>query len=57
MMEGCPMMQGGGLMMISMGLIWILIVVALLLAIAALVKYLRSGSRLRVRHLSFAYAC
>lgn len=46
MMDGCPMMQGGGgAMMIGMGLIWLLTVVALLLAIAALVKYLRSGAR------------
>lgn len=34
---------GGTLMMIAMGLVWLLIVVALLLAIAALAKYLRSG--------------
>lgn len=32
-------------MMIAMGLLWLLIIGALLLAIAALVKYLRSGSR------------
>lgn len=43
MMQDCPM--GGGMMMIGMGLVWLLIVVALLLAIAALVKYLRSGPR------------
>jgi hypothetical protein len=44
MMHGCPMMSGSGgiAMMIAMGLIWILIVAALLLSIAALVKYLRS---------------
>lgn len=44
----CPeMMMGGGsmTMMIGMGLVWLLIIVALLLAIAALVKYLRSGAR------------
>ena len=35
----------GGMMMIGMGLVWLLIVVALLLAIAALVKYLRSGTK------------
>lgn len=33
------------MMMIGMGLVWLLIVVALLLAIAALVKYLRSGTK------------
>lgn len=40
-----PMMmhEGSGLMMIAMGVVWLLIVVVLLLAIAALVKYLRSG--------------
>ncbi len=32
--------MGGG-MMIGMGLVWILIVVALILVIAALIKYLR----------------
>lgn len=37
------MMEGGGaMMMIGMGLIWLLIVTALLLGIAAIVKYLRS---------------
>lgn len=40
MMQGCPM--GGG-MMIGLGLIGLLVIVALLLAIVALVKYLRSG--------------
>lgn len=40
----CPMIVGGGgMMMIGMGLVWLLIVVTLLLGIAALVKYLRSG--------------
>lgn len=45
MQMNCPMMmgQGGGWMMIGMGLIWLLIVIVLLLAIAALVKYLRAG--------------
>lgn len=38
------MMRGGsGLMMIGMGLVWLLIVLVLILAAAALVKYLRSG--------------
>lgn len=49
MMQGwsnynCPMTgSGAGMMMITMGVIWILIVVALVLSIAALLKYLRSG--------------
>ena len=45
-MMNCPMLMGGGggpLMMIGVGLIWLLIVAVLLLSIAALVKYLRSG--------------
>lgn len=47
MSMNCPEMMGGGsmTMMIGMGLVWLLIIVALLLAIAALVKYLRSGPR------------
>lgn len=36
------MIGGGGMMMVGMGLIWLLIIVALLLGIAALIKYLRS---------------
>lgn len=45
MQMNCPMMMGEGssLMMIGMGLVWLLIVIVLLLAVAALVKYLRSG--------------
>lgn len=40
---GCDgIMGGGGMMMLGMGLIWLLIIVALLLGIAALIKYLRS---------------
>lgn len=43
----CPypiMGSGGGwMMMIGMGIIWLLIVAVLVLAIAALIKYLRSG--------------
>jgi hypothetical protein len=39
MMEGA----GGTMMMIGMGVVWILVIAALLLAIAALVKYLRSS--------------
>lgn len=38
MMMGWPMMAG-------MGLIWLLVVVVLVLAAAALVKYLMGGSR------------
>jgi tetrahydromethanopterin S-methyltransferase subunit B len=45
-MHGCPMMMGGAgtAMMIGMWIIWLLTLVLLLLGIAALVKYLRSGS-------------
>jgi uncharacterized membrane protein len=32
-------------MMLAMGLIWLLVVVVLILSVAALVKYLRSGNR------------
>lgn len=41
----CPMMMGhGGMwMMFGMGIIWLLTIVLLLLGIAALIKYLRSG--------------
>ena len=45
MMQNCPMTGGGGMMMIGMGVIWLLTVVALVLAIAALVKYLRARPR------------
>jgi ABC-type multidrug transport system permease subunit len=47
MTQGNEMMMGHGMMpmMIGMGLIWLLIIVTLVLAIAALVKYLRSGPR------------
>lgn len=37
--------RGGGLMMVGMGLVWLLGVAVLLLAAAALIKYLRSGPR------------
>jgi len=37
--------SGGPAMMIAMGLVWLLIVGVLILASAALVKYLRSGPR------------
>ena len=36
-------MDGMGWMMAGMGLVWILVIVVLVLAGAALVKYLRSG--------------
>ena len=40
----CPMMGGsGGLTMIAMSVVWVLVVAVLVLSIAALVKYLRSG--------------
>ena len=39
------MMDGMGWMMAGMGLFWLLILVVLVLAAAALVKYLRSGPR------------
>ena len=49
MQMNCPMMMmshgRGWMMMIGKGLVWLLIVIVLLLAIAALVKYLRSGPR------------
>ena len=39
----CTMMSEGGTMMIvGMGLVWLLVVTILVLGIAALVKYLRS---------------
>lgn len=46
MQMSCPMMMGDGagtMMMIGMGLVWLLIIAVLLLSVAALVKYLRSG--------------
>ena len=36
-------MEGHGIMMMFMGAVWILIFIALILGIAALIKYLRSG--------------
>jgi hypothetical protein len=46
-MDCAQMMSGAGgtAMMIGMGLVWLLIIALLLLGIAALVKYLRSGPR------------
>ena len=35
----------GGWMMIVVGIIWLLVIVALVLGIAALLKYLRSGPK------------
>jgi hypothetical protein len=37
------MMDGMGWMMGGMGLLWILVLIVVVLGIAALVKYLRSG--------------
>jgi len=37
------MMDGMGIMMWGAGLLWLLLIVVLVLAAAALVKYLRSG--------------
>ena len=48
MQMDCTEMMGsteGTAMMVAMGLVWLLIVGVLILALAALVKYLRSGSR------------
>jgi hypothetical protein len=39
------MMQGMGSMMAGMGLVWLLVIVVLVLAAAALIKYLRSNRR------------
>ena len=39
------MMECSGMMMIGMGAIWLLAIAALLLGIAAMIKYLRSGPR------------
>lgn len=35
----------GGPMMLAMGVLWLLVLAVLLLSLAALVKYLRSGTR------------
>ena len=46
MMSTCfGMMGGGGAIGFGVGLIWLLTVILLVLAVAALVKYLRSGPR------------
>jgi len=42
---GWGMMDGMGGMMWGMGLVWLLVVVLLVLAIAALIKYLFGGRR------------
>ncbi|MDQ3482810.1 MAG: hypothetical protein M3448_05325 [Pseudomonadota bacterium] len=46
-MDGAQMMSGpsGTAMMIAMSLIWILIIALLVLGVAALLKYLRSGPK------------
>lgn len=46
-MDCAQMMSGpgGAAMMIAMALIWILIIALLVLGVAALLKYLRSGSK------------
>jgi hypothetical protein len=46
-MNCAQMMSGAGgtAMMIGMGLVWLLVVALLVLGIAALVKYLRSGPK------------
>lgn len=36
---------GGAMMMVGMSLVWLLTIILLVLGIAALVKYLRSGPR------------
>ena len=46
-MDDGHMMDGGGgmAMMIGMGVIWLLLAALLVLSIAALIKYLRSGPK------------
>ena len=39
---GCPMMAGGAMMMIGMGVIMLLTITILILGVAALSKYLRA---------------
>lgn len=39
------MMECNGMVMIGMGVVWILTVAALVLGVAAMIKYLRSGPR------------
>lgn len=45
--HGCPTIGGaeGTVMMLTMGLVWLLTILILILGIAALVKYLRSDRR------------
>ena len=48
MQMDCANMMGGAggtMMMVGLGLFWLLLIAALLLAVAALVKYLRSGPK------------
>jgi tellurite resistance protein TehA-like permease len=42
-MTECMNMAGMGWMMWGMGLFWLLVIVTLILAVAALIMYLRSG--------------
>ena len=42
-MMNCMMDGMGGMMMWGAGLVWLLLIVVLVLATAALIKYLRSG--------------
>lgn len=44
-MDCAEMMGGAGgtIMMVGMGLVWLLIIALLVLGVAALIKYLRSG--------------
>lgn len=39
------MLEYNGMMMLGMGAVWLLTIAAILLGIAALIKYLRSGPR------------
>ena len=45
MLNGDVPMMGSGMswMMVGMGLLWLLVIVVLILAAAALIKYLRTG--------------
>ena len=46
MQMDCAQMMGGAggaIMMIGLALVWLLIIILLVLGVAALVKYLRSG--------------
>ena len=48
MQMDCAQMMGGAggtIMMVGMGLVWLLIIALLVLGVAALLKYLRSGAK------------